>query len=296
MISSLEHLHLEGIIAGEILLDLVDGQVNEHTSDLRGKIGADHLDDEIVDALSNLSLKMRISLVDCGKNLGSSHEIGLDVLGSSTTLRSTRHTAHRDLRHSHVGLRHSSLGHTASRWRHSHHVVAAHVRLLRHSSHALSTHVLGHTTLIVVVTTLAAHLSRMRLILSVSLMSSVVLSLHLVVLSVLLLMSMDDLHQSGQDMRKVGQVGKLIPLESTGLGGLILLPISLILGLFVLDLTNFLDLVVADVEGLTFEIVVVQVLLSLGGIIWLLEANESEGVSRFTLVKTNLFDLSELRK
>lgn len=97
-------------------------------------------------------------------------------------------------------------------------------------------------------------------------------------------------------MRKVGQVGKLIPLESTGLGGLILLPISLILGLFVLDLTNFLDLVVADVEGLAFEIVVVQVLLSLGGIIWLLEANESEGVSRFTLVKTNLFDLSELRK
>lgn len=80
------------------------------------------------------------------------------------------------------------------------------------------------------------------------------------------------------------------------MSGLILFPISLILGLLVLDLSDLLDFVVADVEGLTFEVVVVQVLLSLGSIVGLLETNEGESISRFALIETNLFDLSELRK
>jgi hypothetical protein len=50
------------------------------------------------------------------------------------------------------------------------------------------------------------HLSRMRFVLSVSVVS-IVHPLTLVVLSILLLMSVDDLHQSGQDMGKIGQVG-----------------------------------------------------------------------------------------
>jgi len=80
------------------------------------------------------------------------------------------------------------------------------------------------------------------------------------------------------------------------LSGLISLPIGLVLGLLVLDLSDLLDLIVANVELLTFEVVVVQVLLSLGSIVGLLEANEGESVTRFTLVETNFFDLSKLTK
>lgn len=105
---------------------------------------------------------------------------------------------------------------------------------------------------------------------------------------------MNDLHEGSQNVGEVGQVGKLIPLETTSLLGLISFPISLILGLFILDLSNFLDLVVANVEGLTFDIMVVQVLLSLGSIIRFLEADESKSVSRFTLIETDFFNLTEL--
>jgi len=302
VVSGLGYLHVEGIVAGEVLLDLVDWQVNEHTGDLRGEVGTDHLDNILVDALSNLTLEMRVSLVDGGKNLGGSHQVLLDIARSSTSLRNvgrhaaatTLHLVSGDLGHSHVGLRHPLLGHATLRWRHSHHLVTAH-RLLRHTaSHALSTtHVLWHSS---AATLVVVHLSRMRsTLLSVSLMS-VVHSLLLIVLSILLLVSMDDLHESGQDMGKVGQVGELIPLESSGLGSLILFPISLILGLLVLNLADLLDFVVADVEGLAFKIVVVQVLLSLGSIVGLLEADEGKSISRFALIETNLFDLSELRK
>lgn len=270
-------LHLESLVGSQVLLDLVDGQVDEHTSDLGGEFGTDHLDDEVIDAFTNLTLKMGISLIDGREQLLSSHQIVLNR-GWSTTL-SHRHTRLRrhvtaGRSHWHVGLRrHSSLRHSLHvRLRHTH--VTAH-RLLRHSLSAH--HVLLHTLEVVV----AHRSSGMRSTLSLASMVSVATlhSLLLVVLSVLLLMSMDNLHESGQDMGEIRQVGELVPLESTGLLGLISFPISLILSLFVLDLSDFLDLVVADVQSLAINVVIVQVLFSLGGIIGLLEANESKSVA-----------------
>lgn len=205
VVSGLGDLHVKGIIAGQVLLDLVDGQVDEHTGDLRGKVGTNHLDDILVDALSNLTLEMRISLVNGGKDFGGLHQVLLDIGRSSTTLRDIRHATlvHLvvgDLGHSHVALRHSLLGHTSLRWWHSHHVVVH--GLSRHASHVLSTHILGHTATLVVV-----HLSRMRCALLPVAGVSVVHPLILVILSILLFVCVDDLHQSGQNVGKVGQVG-----------------------------------------------------------------------------------------
>ena len=277
VISSLVHLHLESLIRLEILLDLADGQIDEHTGDLRSEFGANHLDDEVIDAFTNLTLKMGISLIDCWEELLSSHQIVLDG-SSATTLRHvhaglSRHVLRRS--HWHVRLRHGSLRHSSSlhvRLRHTH--VTTH-RLLGHS--LSSHHVLLHALEVVV----AHRSSGMRSTLSLASMMSVstLHSLLLIVLSVLLFMSMDDLHKSGQDMGEVRQVGELVPLESTGLLSLISFPISLILGFFILDLSDLLDFIVADVESLAINIVVVQVLFSLSSIIGLLEANEGESVS-----------------
>jgi len=194
------NLHLEGIVRLEILLDLVDGQIDEHTSDLGGEFGANHLDDEVIDAFTNLTLKMGISLIDCREELLSSHQIVLN--GSSTaTLRHVHGLIGHVLRrsHWHVRLGHSSLRHSLHvGLRHAH--VTTH-RLLGHS--LASHHVLLHALEVVV-----AHRSSGMRSTSLSLAGvmsvSTLHSLLLIVLSVLLLVSMNDLHESGQDMGEIG--------------------------------------------------------------------------------------------
>ena len=67
-------------------------------------------------------------------------------------------------------------------------------------------------------------------------------------------------------------VGEVCPLGTLGVLLAELLEIVLVAGSFVLELTDFLDLVMVDGEGL---IVDGKVLFGGGGLIWLLEADES---------------------
>ena len=55
-------LGLERLVREEELLLLRDGQVDEHTSDLRGLLGADELENEVVDALADLLLEVGVVL------------------------------------------------------------------------------------------------------------------------------------------------------------------------------------------------------------------------------------------
>jgi len=87
--------------------------------------------------------------------------------------------------------------------------------------------------------------------------------------------------------------GKVVEVESTSLLGLILFEIGLINGVFDLDLSLLLDLVMVNHEGLTVIGSVVKSRLGNGGGIWLLEADESE-VSVSSFFELNVLDGSEL--
>ena len=82
-------------------------------------------------------------------------------------------------------------------------------------------------------------------------------------------------------------------MEGTGLLSLILLEISLIDGVFDLNLSLFLDLVMVDHKGLTIIGRVVQGLLGNGGGVWLFEADESEA-SVSALLQFDVLDGTEL--
>lgn len=62
-----------------------------------------------------------------------------------------------------------------------------------------------------------------------------------------------------------------------------------------MKLSDLLDLIVVDHEHLAVDGMVLQVLLSLGSISWLLEANESVGISgrSVAVTKLDVLDLSE---
>lgn len=102
----------------------------------------------------------------------------------------------------------------------------------------------------------------------------------------------------GQDLLDdLGQVRvgvQVVPLESTGLLGLVVLEISLILGSFELDLSELLDLVMVDNENLIAIGLVRQGVLGVGSGIWLFVANESISITGLTFVKSDLLDLTTL--
>jgi hypothetical protein len=77
---------------------------------------------------------------------------------------------------------------------------------------------------------------------------------------------------------------------------LVVLEISLVSDIFILDLSKFLDFVVVNVELLSVEWLIMESSLSVEGIFWLLEADESiEGVS-FLREELNAFNVSMLTK
>jgi hypothetical protein len=71
---------------------------------------------------------------------------------------------------------------------------------------------------------------------------------------------------------------------------LVVLEVSLVSELFVLCLSDFLNLVVADVELLSIEVVVVELLLGLGGFLGILEAHES--INYFVVLREQLHVLN----
>jgi len=122
---------------------------------------------------------------------------------------------------------------------------------------------------------------------------SVVLGLvHLLLSSLVVL---DDTKQLLEHLGQVRLRGQVVPLESTSLLSLILLPVSLVTSLFHMKLSDLLDLIVVDHEHLAIDGMVLQILLSFGSISWLLEANKSVGISgrSATVTKLDVLDLSE---
>jgi len=82
-------------------------------------------------------------------------------------------------------------------------------------------------------------------------------------------------------------------LERAVLLKLILLEVSLINGVLNLDLSKFLDLVMVDDQGLSVINGVVEGLFSHSGVIWLLEADESEVSTSLSLLELDVLNFSE---
>ena len=181
------------------------------------------------------------------------------------------------------------MRHTTSSLKTGHLLLHHHLLLLR--NHVVSLH--GTTLVLVMETTLVTRMSALTWV-SSSVATLIHLALLLVVLGILLLMSVNDLHKSSKDLREVGQVGKFVPLEATGLGGLILFPIGLVLGLLVLKLSQLLDLIVVDDELLAINSVIVQLSFSLGGVSGFLETDKSKCVLALAHVEADVFDFSIL--
>jgi len=87
---------------------------------------------------------------------------------------------------------------------------------------------------------------------------------------------------------------QVVPLESTRLLGFVVLEISLVLGSLKLNLSKFLDLVVVDDKDLVSIGLVGESVLGVSGGIWLLEADESVGITGLTFVKSDVLDLTVL--
>lgn len=91
-----------------------------------------------------------------------------------------------------------------------------------------------------------------------------------------LLVLLHDVEELLEDLSDVWVGGQVVELHGAGLGGLVLLEIGLVNLILNLDFSEFLDLVVVDDEGLAFIDGVAEGLLGIGGVVWLLEADEGE--------------------
>jgi len=301
VVESLLDLGLKVVVVSHVLLDLGDWKLNEHTSDLWSLVFTDEMVNILVDATTNLLLQVRVVWIQSWDKL---HGGSLILLGNWHVL------AHRHL----VWWHH---WHALGRWRHllcwhwllllllHHHLVwwwhvlLLHIHVLMHLLLAHTTLVLVHVgtthvvlVLVVVLSSTVLHLSWSSSVVRVlSSLSHVTTLVHLLVG---LLVILDDTEKLLEHLSQVRLGSQVVPLESTGLLGLVFLPISLVTGLLHLELSDLLDLVVVDQEHLALNAVVLQVLLSLGSIGWLLVANESKGVSGLlSLVKSDVLDVSK---
>jgi hypothetical protein len=171
------------------------------------------------------------------------------------------------------------------------HVLGHHVGLLRHAwllgHHLVGS--LGHSLLV-------HHWGTLVVVVVCSLRSGLVLSeVSSISLDELLLvsglLSLDELEQLLNDVGKVGLGSKVVPVVASG-DRLVLVPISLVSELFLLEVADFLDLVVVDDQSLTVVGLTGKSVLGLRASVGLFEANESEGVVLETLLESNLLDLS----
>jgi len=96
------------------------------------------------------------------------------------------------------------------------------------------------------------------------------------------------------NLSKMWLGGKVVPLESSGLLGLILLEIGLVLDLLNLLVSDLLDLIMVDDENLTVISLVMECRFGGGSSVWLLEADEGIRVSGLAFLKSDFLDLSVL--
>jgi len=107
------------------------------------------------------------------------------------------------------------------------------------------------------------------------------------------LVLLHDVQQLLKDLSHVWVTGKIIKMEGSHLLSLIFFEISLIDGIFDLDSSLFLDLVMIDHQGLAIMSGVVQSGFGKGSRVWLFEADESE-VSVSSFFELDVLDLTEM--
>lgn len=300
MVKGLSDLVLQVVVIAHVLFDLGNWQLNEHTGDLWCFVLTNESLNELVDATTDLVFHVRVVWIQ-----------SWDVLHGLVLISlSDRHVSGG---HLHLAWHH---WHSLGRWWHvlwwhwllllllHHHMlilvgwwhilllhvhVLMHLLLLVHLSLVLL-HVWSSHVLVVVVSTL----DRSWASLVVRVLSSSVHVTTLVHLLVGLLIVLDDTEQLLKHLGQVRLGGQVIPLESTSLLGLVLLPISLVTSLLHLELSDFLDLIVVDQEHLALNAVVLQILFSLGSICGFLVADEGKGISSlFTFVKSDVLNVTE---
>jgi len=255
-------------VVHEVHLGLFEGEIDEHTSDLGGKRLSSELSNEIEDSVTNVLFEMRVISLDGGNNL-----VSLGVESSGGGVLSLGHLdgslstngGHGESRHGHLLLTLSS--------------VSSHVLL-----HVVSSlHVVVHATIL----SLSVVLAVRSVSLSLEVATSVVVSLSTLVV----LLSLERVHAlslHGEGLEELSDLvvelvsgGDVLPVVVLVVELLELLESKFILGLFVLDVSEFLKLVMADLELSLVEESVVAVLESLLGLVGSLEADESVSLLLF---------------
>jgi len=255
-------------VVHEVHLGLFEGEIDEHTSNLGGKRLSSELSNEIEDSVTNVLFEMRVISLDGGNNL-----VSLGVESSGGGVLSLGHLdgslstngGHGESRHGHLLLTLSS--------------VSSHVLL-----HVVSSlHVVVHATIL----SLSVVLAVRSVSLSLEVTTSVVVSLSTLVV----LLSLERVHAlslHGEGLEELSDLvvelvsgGDVLPVVVLVVELLELLESKFILGLFVLDVSEFLKLVMADLELSLVEESVVAVLESLLGLVGSLEADESVSLLLF---------------
>jgi len=253
-------------VVHEVHLGLFEGEIDEHTSDLGGKSLSSELSNEIEDSVTNVLFEMRVISLDGRNNL-----VSLGVESSGGGVLSLGHLdgslstngGHGESRHGHLLLTLSS--------------VSSHVLL-----HVVSSlHVVVHAILSLSV------LAVRSVSLSLEVTTSVVVSLSTLVV----LLSLERVHAlslHGEGLEELSDLvvelvsgGDVLPVVVLVVELLELLESKFILGLFVLDVSEFLKLVMADLELSLVEESVVAVLESLLGLVGSLKADESVSLLLF---------------
>jgi len=253
-------------VVHEVHLGLFEGEIDEHTSDLGGKSLSSELSNEIEDSVTNVLFEMRVISLDGRNNL-----VSLGVESSGGGVLSLGHLdgslstngGHGESRHGHLLLTLSS--------------VSSHVLL-----HVVSSlHVVVHAILSLSV------LAVRSVSLSLEVTTSVVVSLSTLVV----LLSLERVHAlslHGEGLEELSDLvvelisgGDVLPVVVLVVELLELLESKFILGLFVVDVSEFLKLVMADLELSLVEESVVAVLESLLGLVGSLKADESVSLLLF---------------
>lgn len=251
-------------------MSLVKRQVNEHTSDLGSKLGALKLSDEIEDSVTDGLLEMGVVSLARRNNLGGllveSGGSGVLGLGHHGCLSLVTGSGKLNSVLLHVSL--SSLVSTSVL--HLLHLVLT----LSHVVHGAS----GVVTLgsLVVVTTVVVSITALEV--SVSTLVLLVLSRSGHLLETTISLHGEGLQELGDLVVEFITRGDVLPVVVLVVKLFELLETKFILSLFILDLSELLELVMADLELSLVEESVVTVLEGLLGLVGSLEADESVGL------------------
>jgi len=249
------NLHHEVVVGEHVLLDLLNWELDKHTGDLWHSLVSYEVLDEWEDSLTNSLFQVRVLLGDLGGDLHShllvlgGNWVGWGCSWGSRLWHGGTHWGSWLWWH-HVALRHwwshwaSWSWHTTSHW------------------HWLA--IWHHLWWLV-------HLSTWASLLSIASWTSVVLSwssvlrsthhvsLLLIEVSIHGLILLHDVQQLLENLSHMRVASEVIEVEGSSLLSLILLKVSLINGIFDLDFSLLLDLVVVDDQCLSFEGSVVKV-------------------------------------